>query len=51
MDPEDLLGEYSVQPKDRKANTKIKKQDDFKNPLVRRDRKETIEKFRERITS
>jgi len=47
---EDLLGECSVQPKDRKVNTKIKKQDNFKNLLIRRKKKETIEEFRARIT-
>jgi len=50
MDPKDLLVKYSVQPKDWKVNTKIKKYEDFKDPLIRRERKETIEEFRVRIT-
>ena len=50
MDPEDLLRERSVQPKDQKIDIEIKKQEDFKDPLVRREKKETMAEFRVRIT-
>ena len=42
-------GENSVQPKDQKVNTVIKKQDDFEDLAVRRRKQETIDKFRTRI--
>ena len=44
-----ILGKRSIQPKDQKVNTRIKKQDDYKDPATRRRKQETMDKFRTRI--
>jgi len=44
-----ISGKRSVQPKDRTVDTRIKKQDNYKDPATRRRKQETINKFRTRI--